>query len=83
MNRYEFVLRSTLTHSVCHTTIVDTSNLDHLRANLAAAGAGPLSPVSTAESKSGWLPNTSIIQPGTEWNGTRIRLISMPDEVHD
>ena len=43
MNRYEFVLRFTLTHPACHTTIVGTSNLDHLRANLAASETGPLS----------------------------------------
>ena len=44
MNRYEFVLRFTLTHPACHTTIVGTTNLDHLRANVAASKAGPLSP---------------------------------------
>jgi aryl-alcohol dehydrogenase-like predicted oxidoreductase len=43
VNRYEFVLRFTLTHPACHTAIVGTSNLDHLRVNIAAAKAGPLS----------------------------------------
>jgi aryl-alcohol dehydrogenase-like predicted oxidoreductase len=43
MSRYEFVLRFTLTHPACHTTIVATTNRDHLRANVAAAKAGPLS----------------------------------------
>ena len=44
MNRYEFVLRFTLTHPACHTTIVGTANFDHLQANVAAAKTGPLPP---------------------------------------
>lgn len=43
MSRYEFVLRYTLTHPSCHTTIVGTQDLAHLNANVAAAKAGPLS----------------------------------------
>ena len=43
MNRYEFVLRFTLTHPACHTTIVGTADLDHLKANAATAQAGALS----------------------------------------
>ena len=42
MNRYEFVLRFTLSHPDCHTTIVGTADRDHLRANVVAAQAGPL-----------------------------------------
>ncbi len=43
MGRYEFMLRFTLTHAACHTTIVGTGNADHFRDNVAAArGAGPL-----------------------------------------
>ena len=42
MNRYEFVLRFTLTHPACHTTIVGTTDLDHLKENVDAAKAGPL-----------------------------------------
>ncbi len=46
MNRYEFVLRFTLSHPACHTTIVGTAEGDHLEANVATAKAGPLpSPV--------------------------------------
>ena len=44
MNRYEFVLRFTLTHPQCHTTIVGTGDLNHLQANVATAKAGPLLP---------------------------------------
>ncbi|MAE39559.1 MAG: aldo/keto reductase [Psychrobacter sp.] len=44
MNRYEFVLRFTLTHPACHTTIVGTADLNHLRANVATIKAGPLPP---------------------------------------
>ncbi len=43
MSRYEFVLRYTLTHPSCHTTIVGTQDVAHLSANVAAAKAGPLS----------------------------------------
>ena len=42
MDRYEFVLRFTLTHPACHTTIVGTTDLAHLQANVDAAKAGPL-----------------------------------------
>ena len=44
MNRHEFVLRFTLTHPECHTTIVGTANGDHLQANIATAKNGPLPP---------------------------------------
>ena len=42
MNRHEFVLRFTLSHPACHTTIVGTADLDHLQANVGTAKAGPL-----------------------------------------
>ena len=40
--RTSFMLRYTLSNPHVHTTIVGTSNLDHLEANLAAAERGPL-----------------------------------------
>ena len=42
MSRIEFMLRFTLSHPDLDTTIVGTSNLEHLRDNLAAAAKGPL-----------------------------------------
>ena len=42
MNRAELILRYTLAHPHCHTTIVGTCNPAHLAANLAAVAAGPL-----------------------------------------
>ena len=42
MDQTEFILRYTLSHPHCHTTIVGTMNLDHLAANLLAAEKGPL-----------------------------------------
>ena len=42
MTRMEFILRFTLTHPDLHTTIVGTSNMDHLRDNITAARNGPL-----------------------------------------
>ena len=42
MLRHEFVLRYTLSHPCCHTTIVGTGDLGHLTSNLQAARAGPL-----------------------------------------
>lgn len=42
MPRAELILRYTLSHSHCHTTIVGTCNLDHLAENIAAANRGPL-----------------------------------------
>jgi aryl-alcohol dehydrogenase-like predicted oxidoreductase len=42
MQRAELILRFTLCHPYCHTTIVGTCNLEHLEENLAAATAGPL-----------------------------------------
>jgi aryl-alcohol dehydrogenase-like predicted oxidoreductase len=43
MSRTEVILRYTLTHPHCHTTIVGTCNSEHLAENLAAAARGPLS----------------------------------------
>ena len=40
----EFMLRFTISHPDLHTTIVGTSNIDHLAANIAAASKGPLPP---------------------------------------
>lgn len=48
-SRIEFILRFTLSHPALHTTIVGTSNLSHLRDNLAAAHKGPLPPDVYAE----------------------------------
>ena len=42
MNRYEFMLRFTMAHPDCHTTIVGTADPDHLEANVATAMTGPL-----------------------------------------
>ncbi len=42
MDRYEFVLRFTLSHPACHTTIVGSGDPDHIHANLRAAARGPL-----------------------------------------
>jgi aryl-alcohol dehydrogenase-like predicted oxidoreductase len=42
MTRVEFVLRFTLSHPALSSTIVGTSSVDHLRANLAIAAEGPL-----------------------------------------
>jgi aryl-alcohol dehydrogenase-like predicted oxidoreductase len=42
MGRLEFVLRFTLSHPGLSSTIVGTSNLDHLRSNVAVAELGPL-----------------------------------------
>ena len=42
--RMEMILRFTLSHPDVHTTIVGTTRVEHLEANLAAARRGPLSP---------------------------------------
>lgn len=42
MSRAELILRCTLAHPYCHTTIVGTCNPEHLAENLAAATRGPL-----------------------------------------
>jgi aryl-alcohol dehydrogenase-like predicted oxidoreductase len=42
MSRAELILRYTLSHPHCHTTIVGTCNSDHLSENMAAAARGPL-----------------------------------------
>jgi len=42
MSPSELILRYTMSHPHCHTNIVGTMNLDHLAANVAAAGKGPL-----------------------------------------
>jgi aryl-alcohol dehydrogenase-like predicted oxidoreductase len=42
MSRHEFVLRFTLSHPALSSTIVGTSNLNHLCSNVAIAEKGPL-----------------------------------------
>lgn len=42
MKRAELILRYTLSHPHCHTTIVGTCNREHLQENLTAAEKGPL-----------------------------------------
>jgi aryl-alcohol dehydrogenase-like predicted oxidoreductase len=42
MSRAQLILRYTLSHPHCHTTIVGTCNHEHLAENIAAATAGPL-----------------------------------------
>jgi aryl-alcohol dehydrogenase-like predicted oxidoreductase len=44
MSPMEFMLRFTISHPDLHTTIVGTSNPEHLAANIAAARKGPLPP---------------------------------------
>jgi aryl-alcohol dehydrogenase-like predicted oxidoreductase len=44
MSQMEFMLRFTLSHPDLHTTIVGTSNAEHLAANVEAARKGPLRP---------------------------------------
>lgn len=44
MSRAELILRYTLSHPDCHTTIVGTCDPDHLQENLMAASRGPLPP---------------------------------------
>ncbi|MBN1249820.1 MAG: aldo/keto reductase [Anaerolineae bacterium] len=44
MSPAEMILRYTLTHPHCHTTIVGTLNPEHLAENVAAAMRGPLEP---------------------------------------
>jgi aryl-alcohol dehydrogenase-like predicted oxidoreductase len=42
MQRAELILRFTMSHPHCHTTIVGTCNAEHFTQNLAAVAAGPL-----------------------------------------
>ena len=51
MSRIDFLLRFTLSHPALDTTIVGTANLDHFRANVAAAVQGPLPDDVVAETK--------------------------------
>jgi aryl-alcohol dehydrogenase-like predicted oxidoreductase len=44
MSSMEFMLRFTISHPALHTTIVGTSNIEHLKENIAAAAKGPLAP---------------------------------------
>ncbi len=49
MQQAELILRYTLSHPHCHTTIVGTCNHQHLADNLAAADRGLLDPELVAE----------------------------------
>ena len=49
MSRAELILRYTLSHPNCHTTIVGTCNEEHFAENLASANKGPLAPDVFAE----------------------------------
>jgi aryl-alcohol dehydrogenase-like predicted oxidoreductase len=44
MKRAELILRYTLAHPHCHTTVVGTCDAEHLAENLAAVARGPLPP---------------------------------------
>jgi aryl-alcohol dehydrogenase-like predicted oxidoreductase len=44
VTRAELILRYTLSHPYCDTTIVGTCNPAHLAENIAAAAKGPLPP---------------------------------------
>jgi len=50
-SRTSFLLRYTLSHPYCHTTIVGTLHPEHLNENIAAAVKGPLSAEIYAEAK--------------------------------
>lgn len=52
MTRSELILRCTLSHPDCHTTIVGTCNREHLAENVAAAAKGPLPPEQQREIES-------------------------------
>ena len=51
MSRMEFTLRFTLSNPALDTTIVGTSNPDHLHDNIEAAMKGPLPPELVTEAK--------------------------------
>jgi aryl-alcohol dehydrogenase-like predicted oxidoreductase len=51
MPRLEFMLRFTISHPALSSTIVGTSSMDHLRANVAVAEKGPLPPALYEEAK--------------------------------
>jgi aryl-alcohol dehydrogenase-like predicted oxidoreductase len=51
LSKIEFTLRFTLSHPALTSTIVGTSSLEHLAANLAIAGKGPLPPDVYAEAR--------------------------------
>lgn len=52
MSRAELILRYTLAHPHCHTTIIGTCDLAHLADNIAAATSGPLPSELCAEIRS-------------------------------
>ena len=49
MNRFEFLLRYTISHPNLSTTIIGSMNPDHIRRNVTAAGRGPLLESTCAE----------------------------------
>jgi aryl-alcohol dehydrogenase-like predicted oxidoreductase len=51
MTRHEFILRFTISHSGLSSTIVGTSNLEHLRSNIEIAQRGPLPDAVYAEAR--------------------------------
>jgi aryl-alcohol dehydrogenase-like predicted oxidoreductase len=61
ITRVEFVLRFTLSHPALSSTIVGTSKIDHLRANLSIAAKGPLP--SGLLRKSQTVPNAPCAEP--------------------
>ncbi len=63
MTLMEFVLRFTLSHPDLHATIVGTSNVEHLRQNVAAAAKGPLSNDLYSEAKRRLNDAVAQIQP--------------------
>ncbi|GIX00197.1 MAG: putative oxidoreductase YqkF [Pirellulaceae bacterium] len=63
--RAQFLLRFTLSHPACDTTIVGTCNLEHLQENIQAAARGPLSDELVAEIRRRWQKATEDRSHGT------------------
>jgi aryl-alcohol dehydrogenase-like predicted oxidoreductase len=63
MSRMEFMLRFTLSHPGLSTTIVGTSNPDHLAGNIEVAAKGPLPAGVVEEAKRRLNDAGAIVEP--------------------
>ena len=79
ISRAELILRYTLSHPDCHTTIVGTCDPTHFRENVEAASRGPLPPSWSRKSRSELPARSELYLPrSSRYSGDNDALSAIP-----